>query len=209
MTSAAVPTLSIHGLHFGYRECAVFDNFSLETSAKIVILEGPSGCGKTTLLKLLAGVLAPSKIKAFVRREPASLILQEDALFPWLTVEENLACVPGWNGFDNCPPAVNTLLPLVKPIALKRAFSLSFGQRRITELLRVLCFPSPLICLDEPFNFLDGPKRATVAGVIENMSEGGVHFLISTHYREDLRFRSGVTYKFEGSLPLQRLEQAA
>src|SRR5438270_7733267 len=92
--------ITIDGLGFAYDQVAIFQNFHLEVAANLILLEGPSGCGKTTLLKLLVGMICPAVSQRFVRPTPGRIILQEDAMFPWLTVEDNLACVPGWRGIS-------------------------------------------------------------------------------------------------------------
>jgi len=199
----------VEGLLFAYDQLPIFGGLTLNIEAPLILLEGPSGCGKTTLLKLLAGILYPAAAKSFVHPEPVRIILQEDGLFPWLTVEGNLACVPEWKGLQNCPSAVQPLIPLITPLIKKYVHALSFGQRRIVELFRVLCCATPLVCLDEPFNFLDPAKRATVAAVIESLANQGVCFIISSHYREDFKTWNGVSYRFDGSLPVKSLDQVS
>lgn len=201
------PRIVVEGLQFAYEQSPIFGGLTLDIEAPLILLEGPSGCGKTTFLKLLAGILSPTVAGSLLHPKPVRIILQEDALFPWLTVEGNLACVPEWKGLQNCPLAVHPLVPLITPLFKKYVHTLSFGQRRIVELFRILCFATPLVCLDEPFNFLDPAKRATVAAVIENMANQGICFIISSHYREDFKSWNGAVYRFDGSLPVRSLEQ--
>jgi ABC-type multidrug transport system ATPase subunit len=134
-------------------------------------------------------------------------VLQEDSLFPWLTVEGNLACVPMWAGIRNCPESVRPLIPFVEPLFKQRACDLSFGQRRIVELFRMLAFAGPLICLDEPFNFLDREKRSVVASVIDSLAKKGTCFVVSSHYHDDFEKWESAIYRFDGDLPVKSLEK--
>jgi NitT/TauT family transport system ATP-binding protein len=198
----------VEGLQFAYKECSVFKNFNIDTNTQLILLEGPSGCGKTTFLKLLSGVLTPSIVTTFLHPEPSRIILQEDSLFPWLTVEGNLE-LSGLKEIKQSPPAVQGLVPIVRSLANKHVYTLSFGQRRIVELFRVLSLPTPLVCLDEPFNFLDPGKRSIVAKAIQNLATEGICFVISSHYRDDFQHWNGLVYRFDGNLPVTHLEQTS
>src|SRR5207248_1197156 len=152
--SAQHESICINGLTFGYPSQPIFEDFSWETGEPITILEGPSGCGKTTFLRILAGHLVVSTLSASRIPTPARLVLQDDGLFPWLTSEGNLALTPDWSGFDALDGCVQAIGKVVANYRKQIVGTLSFGQRRLIELLRILASPTPLTLLDEPLNFL-------------------------------------------------------
>jgi NitT/TauT family transport system ATP-binding protein len=124
---------------------------------EFVALVGPSGCGKTTLLNLCSGWLSPST--GLVHR-PARLrmVFQQDGLFPWLTVEENILL-----GLSQVPDRreqrqrADALLGLIGLSAFAGVYphQLSGGMRQRVELARALGGEAPLLLMDEPFSSLD------------------------------------------------------
>jgi ABC-type multidrug transport system ATPase subunit len=198
--------LDIKGLNFSYSLSAVFKNFSWQPAQAISVIEGPSGCGKTTLLRILAGQLTPSNEPIWSVPTPARIILQEDGLFPWLTAIGNLKLVSDWGGFSMLPIELKDIAKLVKPYADQQVATLSFGQRRLLELLRVLCCPAPLILLDEPLNFLDTIRRKVVLQAIEKLVKKGHYFVISSHYEQDFNQLTCSRYRFIGDMPYKTLD---
>jgi ABC-type multidrug transport system ATPase subunit len=197
--------LRIEGLSFGYPGLArLFDGFAFAPTRSPVILRGRSGCGKTTLLKILCGLLAPAAVQEFQVPRVSRMILQEDALFPWLTVEENIAVTARRSGKRDvqCPP-----VSLVNHLLSRWAFELSFGQRRLVELCRALIDPPPLLCLDEPFNFLDAEARDRLAGLIRDAARGGREVVISTHHQEDVELFDGQVFHFPDTSPIRKLTE--
>lgn len=199
--------VSIKNLTFGYRSQLIFDRFSWECDESISIIEGPSGCGKTTFLRILAGDLNDF-IGADCRvPRPARLILQEDGLLPWLTAEGNLALIPTWPGFRALTSSVEAIAEAVSLYAQQIVGTLSFGQRRLVELLRLFGCPSSLILLDEPLNFLDVTRRRLVVNAIAELAERGSKFVISSHYEADFSNLPCQRYRFEGDMPYHTLTQ--
>jgi ABC-type multidrug transport system ATPase subunit len=196
----------IEGLNFAYPSLTVFRDFSWRPAGAIAILEGPSGCGKTTLLRLLAGHLEPGSHSEWRVPGPARLILQDDGLFPWLTGSSNLGLAAEWPGFDALSPEVQPLGTLTKHYADRVVGTLSFGERRILELLRVLSCPTPFTLLDEPLNFLDASRRTAVVDTIRQLAEHGHNFVISSHYETDFRRLPCERFRFVGDMPYARLE---
>jgi ABC-type multidrug transport system ATPase subunit len=135
----------------------------------------------------------------------ARLILQDDGLFPWLTASANLAIVPNARTLDEMPADLTPLSALVAPYADKVVGTLSFGQRRLLELLRVLANPTPLILLDEPLNFLDASRRRAVLSVIASLSAQRHRFVISSHYELDFDELHAKRFRFEGDMPYHTL----
>jgi NitT/TauT family transport system ATP-binding protein len=148
------------------------DGIDLEvTAGEFVCLLGPSGCGKSTLLNAIAGFTRPSagEILAFgkpvEKPEPArAMVFQEYALFPWMTVRENVAF-----GLEirADPQAREKADALLDKLAL-RGFGdrypkdLSGGMRQRVALARALALDAPMLLMDEPFGALDALTRRSM-----------------------------------------------
>ena len=159
--------IRIEGLDFGYGEKAVVKDLTLSARAgEALVLLGPSGIGKSTILKLMSGLLEPSRGHVIVSPTSSGvgtrMAFQKPRLFPWMSVRKNLhfalraAEVPTeeWD---------ERIDPLMAQVGLKDVLdasisSLSIGMAQRVSLVRALvCKPSVLL-LDEPFSSLD-PKR--------------------------------------------------
>ena len=137
---------------------SVLDGLDVEVrDGEFVALVGPSGCGKTTLLNVCSGWLEPSE--GAVDRPPRlRMVFQQDGLFPWLTVRENILL-----GLDQvADPAErrrrsDALLELIglQGFASVYPHQLSGGMRQRVELARALGGDTPLLLMDEPFSSLD------------------------------------------------------
>lgn len=145
-------------------------NLTLDTGECTVIL-GKSGCGKTTLLRLLAGLEAPT---SGTLERPADLKLgmmfQEARLFPWLTCRENIALgLP--KGAD--PKEVDHWLQLVQLTEAADLYphQLSGGMQQRASLARTLAMHSQLILMDEPFAALDYFTRSQLQQELRNMRQ--------------------------------------
>lgn len=182
----------------------MFENFGIAFQSSFAVLKGPSGCGKTTLLKLLTGILIANEMVALPPVARTTLILQEDALFPWMTGIRNILNI--------LPIAERELLqhPLYKHVAPfigQMAYQMSFGQRRMIELLRAFLYKPDVLCLDEPFNFLDPTNRKRMLDFIlpANGFLPDTTIIMSTHYREDTSGLGLETYYFDGDFSVKRL----
>jgi len=181
----------------------VLRGVSLDVAAGgITAILGPSGCGKTTLLRLVAGFLRPDcgsieidgqLVSGTSRQVPPEqrrlgYLAQEGALFPHLTVAQNIAFgLPRRSRKDN-----RRLAELLELVSLDAALvgryphELSGGQQQRVALARTLAPEPRLVLLDEPFSALDASLRAeTRALVAAALAATGVTTLLVTHDQEE------------------------
>ena len=141
---------------------SVLEDLSLEVSAgELVVLVGPSGCGKTTLLNVLSGALPPSSGTVTAQGALRS-VYQQDGLFPWLTVRENIALgLRGAGDREAVARETGELLGLIRlePFADHYPHQLSGGMRQRVEMARAMAGRSDILLLDEPFSALDYQTR--------------------------------------------------
>jgi len=198
--------ITIKGLTFSYDNSPIFEELHFASKTRFVVIKGPSGSGKTTLLKLLTGNLEPTSME----QNPAAdfkkktLILQEDALFPWMTGIENILSVPSLS-IETAQR--HPLFAHVAPYVARYAYEMSYGQRRMVELFRAILYAPDLLCLDEPFNFLDPRNRKYFLDYLlsEDSSLSHSTIVMSTHYNEDTTCLALETAYVTGKFPMKRL----
>jgi NitT/TauT family transport system ATP-binding protein len=127
---------------------------------------GPSGSGKSTLLRMIAGVLPPTRGTIWLGREPlqgvnrsAAMVFQSFALFPWLTVIDNVGIGLEARGQSPRERAAKAgkYIELVGLSGYERAYpkELSRGMKQLVGVARALAVEPELLCMDEPFSALD------------------------------------------------------
>jgi ABC-type nitrate/sulfonate/bicarbonate transport system ATPase subunit len=124
---------------------------------EFVALIGPSGCGKTTLLNVLSGHDTPTS-GAIERRGRQRMVYQQDGLFPWQTVYENIALgVRDLKDASERDRQVRELIHLIRLDGFEDHYphQLSGGMRQRVELARALAGESETLLMDEPFSSLD------------------------------------------------------
>ena len=159
---------------------------------QLVCILGRSGCGKTTLLNILAGFVAPSAGSVRLDGVPVTrpgpergVVFQEDALFPWLTVRENIAFgLHGRRARDQVRPAVDEYLALVglSEFADYLPQEISGGMKQRVALARVLILQPRVLLMDEPFGALDAQTREEMQNLLIDLwGRFGHTILFVTH----------------------------
>jgi ABC-type nitrate/sulfonate/bicarbonate transport system ATPase subunit len=146
----------------GYNGLQVVQEVNLAVEpGELVVLVGPSGCGKTTLLNLLSGFLTP--LSGTVQTQGlVRTVYQQDGLFPWLTVAENIGMgLRGVTGKARREQELHELLELIHLEQFRNHYphQLSGGMRQRVELARVVAGDSDILLMDEPFSALDYQTR--------------------------------------------------
>lgn len=131
---------------------------------EFVCIVGPSGCGKSTLLNIIAGFQKPTHGVVLVEGAPVKgpdkrriFVFQDSAVFPWLTVEENIAFGLGALEAADRRSAVAHYTAMVGLAGFERSYprELSGGMRQRVEIARALAANPDIIYMDEPFGSLD------------------------------------------------------
>lgn len=172
---------------FGARRFTAVENINLSLSAgEFVALLGPSGCGKSTLLRIIAGLQEASKGQVLYGGQPlrgvnskASIVFQTFALFPWLSVMENVTLALQVKGVDEPERSrrAEELLDRVGLDGFETAYprELSGGMRQKVGFARAMAVEPELLCLDEPFSALDVLSAEALRGeLLELWTEGKI-----------------------------------
>ncbi len=167
---------------------------------EFISLVGPSGCGKTTTLRMIAGFEDISSGQILVRgqeighlppeRRPTSTIFQNFALFPHMTVRENIAFGLRVRKLDAAAmkSRIDHMLALFElgPVAERRGSHLSGGQRQRVALARGLAVQPDILLLDEPLGALDANLRKSIQHELKLLQrEVGITFVFVTHAQSE------------------------
>ena len=193
--------LQIRGVIKDFGGYKAVNNVSIDIAkGEIFALLGSSGCGKTTLLRMLAGFETPTSGQIILNGQdlagllpyerPLNMMFQSYALFPHLTVWENVAFGLKRDGLprDQIAAQVEAMLKLVQlsKFAKRKPHQLSGGQQQRVALARSLAKKPQLLLLDEPLGALDKKLREQtqieLVNIIENV---GVTCVMVTHDQEE------------------------
>jgi len=174
-------TLNVHNLtkSFPTSQHAAVNNISFKLkTGEILALVGPSGCGKTTTLRLIAGLERPDSGQIHINdtliasdsfflppeKRGVGMVFQDHALFPHLTVSENIAFGLRGRKPDEIRNTVADMLELVglNTLSKRHPHALSGGERQRVALARALAPRPVLVLMDEPFSSLDADMRLEV-----------------------------------------------
>ncbi len=188
-----------------HRFIAIQDVSLTVREGEYVTLLGPSGCGKSTLLRIITGLNRPTEGKVLYRGQllqgvnpHATIVFQTFALFPWLTVQQNVELALEARGVPPSARAVRALklIDLVGLDGFETAYprELSGGMRQKVGFARALAVEPELLCLDEPFSALDVLSAESLRGeLLELWTSNSMPtktILMVTHNIEEAVFMS-------------------
>lgn len=193
--------LSIQNISKYFNDSKAVNSLSLDIyENEFFALLGSSGSGKTTLLRMLAGLEAPTEgiilldgedmVPVHASKRPVNLMFQSYALFPHMTVEQNIAYGLEMERMDRSliEQKVEEMLDIIKlkKMAKRRPDQLSGGQRQRVALARALVKRPRLLLLDEPLGALDKKLRSEMQLELKRLQhEVGITFVIVTHDQDE------------------------
>jgi putrescine transport system ATP-binding protein len=215
------PLLRIEGVSKKFGAFRAVDRLSLDIKAgEFFALLGPSGCGKTTLLRMLAGFETPDEGRILLggrdiapvlpHERPVNMMFQNYALFPHLSVRDNIAFGLKRAGMARAAidSRVGEMVALVKLEGMekRRPDQLSGGQKQRVALARSLARRPKVLLLDEPLAALDKKLReSTQLELMELQRRLGMTFIVVTHDQEEAMTMANRI----GVMDAGRLEQVA
>lgn len=173
--------LSFRNIDKSFGQLSVISDFSYHiASGEFVALVGPSGCGKSTLLHLAAGLEAPSRGQMLADdnqinspNPERTLMFQENALYPWLTLAENVGLALEFQGVAKHAVRQQAAqwLDAVKLAGFEHYYphQVSGGMRQRAALARAFIGHPKALLLDEPFGALDALTRLTLQDVLRQL----------------------------------------
>jgi NitT/TauT family transport system ATP-binding protein len=167
--------IDVRGIAKSYPDGSVLSDLNVQLpAAKITALMGPSGCGKTTLLHILAGLEKPDQGEV-LGRGTVSVVFQQPGLFPWRTVNENVAFGLEKLGV-NKNERVRRAEAMLNRVHLGKyigayPYQLSGGMQQRVAVARALVLQPDLLLLDEPFGALDEETREQMQHLLLNLYE--------------------------------------
>lgn len=179
--------LELQNISFAYEKGKnVLENLSLTLKhGEILAVMGASGCGKSTLLHIVAGLLKPTDGKIISNAKKIAYVFQEPRLFPWLTVEENIAAIAGRETDGQKIRQILSEMEL-SDVLHQYPAELSGGMKSRVSLARALAYEGDLYLLDEPFAALDEALRQRLSGLLQKrIRQSGASAILVTHQSAD------------------------
>jgi len=214
--------LSTRGLVKSYRKRRVVNEISIEVNqGEIVGLLGPNGAGKTTTFYMITGLIRPEAGKVFLSDEDITrlpmykrarrgigYLAQEPSIFTKLSVKDNILAILETLPLDRKERLrqLDEFLEKLNltPLADKKAYTLSGGERRRVEITRALVRQPRFMLLDEPFAGIDPIAVEGIQAIVEQLKADGLGILITDHnVRETLSITDHAYIMFEGRILVQ------
>lgn len=207
--------LKLEDISFSYGKNAILKSFSLSVEkGSFTTLLGPSGCGKTTLLRLIAGFLKPDEGRILINGRDVSdvpveerrigFVFQDYALFPHMTVKENLLFGFSHKEKKSQLSRVEEISASLELYELLERYphELSGGQQQRVALGRTLMMKPEIILMDEPLSSLDAKLRLKVREELQEIQRNiGITTIYVTHDQEEaLSLSSKIAVMNEGKL---------
>ena len=194
-------SLVVDAVSHRFGQSTALDDINLDVAGgELVALLGPSGCGKTTLLRIIAGFIAQSEGRIVVgdevvdalppARRAVGIVFQNYALFPHMTIAENIAYGLAARGASRAAQkeTVEHMLDLVKlgGFGARLPRQLSGGQQQRVALARALAIEPSILLLDEPFAALDKNLRLDMQIEVKRLQRlSGITTILVTHDQEE------------------------
>jgi NitT/TauT family transport system ATP-binding protein len=174
----------------------VLEDVSLAVSSnEVVALLGPSGCGKSTILRILAGLIQPTSGKVLYHGAPlvglnpgAAIVFQSFALFPWMTVAENIAAVlrAAGKGAKEVEERTTSVIRTVGLAGFERSYprELSGGMKQRVGMARAFSLTPEILFMDEPFSQVDALTAQSLRAEVLDIwsaSKSGSSILMVSH----------------------------
>ena len=211
------PVISFKNITKSFGSMKAVDNVSLDIEpGEFFALLGPSGCGKTTLLRMLAGFEVPTEGRILIdgqdmgytppNKRPVNMVFQSYAVFPHMTVADNVAYGLKIDGHprDVIAARVQEALDLVQlgHLSQRKPDQLSGGQRQRVALARALIKKPKVLLLDEPLSALDAKLREAMRFELSQLQQKvGITFIMVTHDQtEALAIASRIAVMNKGSI---------
>ena len=205
MAEASIPIIQINRVfkHFQLQDLtihALSDASLTIAKGEFVCLIGASGCGKSTLLRIMAGFEQPSAGQALMWDKPIEgpepsrgMVFQDYALFPWLSVRDNIGFGPTSRGLSRgeIKDTVDKFVELVGLQKFANAYphQLSGGMKQRVAIARVLANDAELVLMDEPFGALDAMTRERLQDeLLDIWQRTGLTVVFVTHSIEEAIF---------------------
>ncbi|WP_419839074.1 ABC transporter ATP-binding protein [Candidatus Poriferisodalis sp.] len=195
------PAVEMHGISKRFGDVVAVDGVDLQIGdGEFFALLGPSGCGKTTTLRMIAGLDIPSEGRLAIfgeevaswppDRRPVNTVFQAYALFPHMTVAQNIAFGLAMRGIRGPEAdrqvAEATALVQLEGMEHRRPSQLSGGQQQRVALARALVNHPKVLLLDEPLGALDLKLRQEMQVELKALQrEVGITFVFVTHDQEE------------------------
>lgn len=156
---------------------------------KVTVILGPSGCGKTTLLNIISGIEKYDSGNLYLSSNNISYMFQENTLFPWMNVYQNIEFVLKSKHKKKSKDIVEKYLNLVEleNCKYKSIDELSGGMKRRVAMARAISYDSDILLMDEPFEGLDNKLKTNIINKLLKLWDNKKTVILVTHNTEEAK----------------------